>query len=81
MKVHEYYLHLLRCYAREKNLSKSKFAQEANLDTKTLKLFWEKDWEPTLKTLKKLEAIIPETFKPQLPSVNHSVNKKQKGKK
>lgn len=51
----------IREYARAQNKAKSNLAVEAGLDAKTLQNFWDENWNPTLTTLQKLEAILPQT--------------------
>lgn len=47
----------LRKQAKKHKLTKSALAAKAGLDNKTLQFFWESDWNPTLDTIEKLEAV------------------------
>lgn len=54
----------IRAYARNRGWAKSRLAAEAGLQDTTLRHFDEAGWNPTLLTLRKLEAIIPADFEP-----------------
>lgn len=44
--------------------SRSKIAEQAGVNEKTLRLATEDDWNPTADTLRKLEAIVPADWQP-----------------
>lgn len=71
-------IHRLRSYALTKNLKKSRLALDAGLDNKTLKDFWNESWNPTARTIKKLEELVPEGFIPahSLTEINEEVKKR-----
>lgn len=48
----------VRAFAASKNWKPAKFAKAAGLHTNTLRNFDSDDWNPTLDTLRKLEAVI-----------------------
>ena len=52
----------IRRFAEVKGWGKTRFATEAGLSDTVLRDFDKDDWNPTLATLQKLEAIIPEDF-------------------
>lgn len=60
-----YALDRLRAYARQKGWKKSRFAKEAGLSDTVLRDFDKPDWNPTIDTVRRLEAIIPVDFQPE----------------
>lgn len=48
----------LRSFAAEKGWRPSRFAKEAGLHANTLRAFARASWNPSLDTLRKLEAVI-----------------------
>ena len=54
----------IRAYADAHGWRKSRLAKEAGMQDTTLRGFDTSDWNPTVETLRKLEAIIPENFDP-----------------
>lgn len=44
--------------------TKASVAEAAGVDEKTLRLAKRDDWNPTTKTLQKLEAVIPDSWQP-----------------
>lgn len=52
----------IRAYAVHQGWTKSRLASEAGLPDTTLRHFDRGSWNPTLDTLRKLEAIIPRDF-------------------
>lgn len=54
----------LRAYAKAQGWNKWEFARQAGLRDTVLRRFEEADWNPTVDTLRKLEALIPEGWQP-----------------
>ncbi len=54
----------LRAWASAKGWTKSRFAGEAGLVDTTLRNFHAPSWNPTVETLEKLEAVIPDGWQP-----------------
>lgn len=55
-------VHRIRSFADAEGLSKGRLAGRAGLRESTLRKFDRDDWNPTLKTLRALESIIPADF-------------------
>lgn len=53
----------VRAFAAAQGWKKSRFAKEAGLQDTVLRKFDEPDWNPTTETLRRLEAVIPASFK------------------
>lgn len=64
----------IRAFAKYKGWTKSRLAFKAKLRDTTLRNFNQPDWNPTIKTLQKLEAIIPDDF--HMPDINHTEEEK-----
>jgi len=54
----------IKAYAAARGWSKSRLAKEAGVGDTTLRHFGRPDWNPTIETLRRLEAIIPVEFTP-----------------
>lgn len=54
----------IRSFVRAMDWSRSRLAAEAGLNESTIRLLDDERWNPTVETLRKLEAIIPPTFEP-----------------
>lgn len=54
----------IKAYAAARGWSKSRLAKEAGLGDTTLRHFGRSGWNPTIETLRRLEAIIPAEFIP-----------------
>lgn len=52
----------LRRFAAAKGWTKTRLAREADINETTLRNFHRPDWNPTLKTIQAIEAIIPADF-------------------
>lgn len=52
----------VRAFAHTEKLSKGRLAVRAGLRDSTLRAFDRADWNPTVKTLRALESIIPPDF-------------------
>ena len=52
----------IKAYAAARGWSKSRLAKEAGIGDTTLRHFAQPDWNPTIETLRRLEAIIPAEF-------------------
>lgn len=48
----------IRTFAKDRKLTKSALAKKAGFQDTTLRKFWDDDWNPTAKTLSKLEAVM-----------------------
>ncbi len=55
----------IRAYAQAAGLSKGRLAVRAGLRDTTLRRFDHVDWNPTLETLRKLQAVVPTDFPDQ----------------
>lgn len=53
----------IRAYAKANNITKSRLALDAGLSDRALKDFWTEAWNPTLESLRKIEGLIPPSFK------------------
>lgn len=53
----------IREYAAAMGWAKSRLAAEASMPANTLRKFHDADWNPTADTLRKLEALIPDSFR------------------
>lgn len=62
----------IRGYAKDNNIAKSNLAIRAGLPDKTLANFWEDSWNPTIKTLQKIESVIPQNYRPLSTNLNES---------
>lgn len=60
----EHALRRIRAYAAHRRLAKSRLAVEAGLSRNALMGMDRSDWSPTVKTVRKIEAIIPPEFTP-----------------
>ena len=58
----------IRAYAASQGWKKSRLAVEAGMVDTTLRDFDKADWNPTLETVRRLEAIIPNDFTPPQPT-------------
>jgi ribosome-binding protein aMBF1 (putative translation factor) len=58
----------IRAYATFKGWSRRQYAKAAAIQDTTLRNFHKPDWNPTRKTIRKLEEVIPTTFAAQKPS-------------
>lgn len=47
-----------RAFAKERQWSRYRFAKEAGLHKNTLRDLWRDDWNPSLETLQKLDAVM-----------------------
>lgn len=52
----------IRAYATARNWTKSRLAREAGMIDTTLRDFHNEDWNPTLETVRRLEAVVPDDF-------------------
>lgn len=52
----------IRSYAAYKGWKRARLAAEAGMHNTTLRNFGHPDWNPTVETLRQLEAIIPADF-------------------
>ena len=55
----------IRAFAQAKGWRPSRLAREAELHANTLRDFAKAEWNPSLETLRKLEAIVPAGFGPE----------------
>jgi ribosome-binding protein aMBF1 (putative translation factor) len=53
----------IKAFARQKRWSKSRLAVEAGMADTVLRRFDQPDWNPTVETLRRLEAMIPAGFR------------------
>ncbi len=58
----------IRAFAAAKGWRKSRLAREAGMQDTTLRNFDDPDWNPTLDTVRRLEALIPGDFDPSAPA-------------
>jgi lambda repressor-like predicted transcriptional regulator len=58
-------VHRIVAYAEAQGWSKLRFAKEAKIQDTTLRKLGRPDWNPTLRVLNRLSAIIPEEFCPE----------------
>lgn len=54
---------LIRAFAAERKLSKRALAEMAGIGDTALRSFDKPEWNPTRKTLEKLEGVVPGEFK------------------
>jgi hypothetical protein len=54
----------VRAWITNADRPKAQIADEAGVDEKTVRLAVGRDWNPTAKTLEKLEAIVPADWQP-----------------
>jgi 3,4-dihydroxy 2-butanone 4-phosphate synthase/GTP cyclohydrolase II len=52
----------VRAFAEERGWTKSRLAIEAGMSNTVLRDFDKPDWNPTVETLRRIEAIIPKSF-------------------
>lgn len=57
----------VRAWAAANEWSKTQYAREAGVMDTTLRHFHAPDWNPTLETLSRLEALIPDGWQPGDP--------------
>lgn len=55
----------IRSFAAIKGWSKREYARNAKIQDTTLRDFDKPDWNPTRKTLRRMEKVIPPAFKPE----------------
>jgi hypothetical protein len=70
MTPSEFAIERIRAYAKENNIAKSRLAVDSELDDKTLKNIFDESWNPQFKTMRQIEAKIPEEYKPDLANLN-----------
>lgn len=58
----------VRAYRQAKGWSILRLAKEAGLGESTIRRLDSPDWCPTAGTLRQLEAVIPESFDPNVPT-------------
>jgi 3,4-dihydroxy 2-butanone 4-phosphate synthase/GTP cyclohydrolase II len=58
----------IRAFAAAQGWRKSRLAKEAGMQDTTLRNFDDPDWNPTLETVRRLEALIPADFEPPRPT-------------
>jgi hypothetical protein len=56
-------LERIRRYAKTQGYTKTGFALKAGLPDTTLRDFWRKTWSPRTSIIRRLEAVIPKSFK------------------
>lgn len=61
----------IRSFAAFKGWSKREYARNAKIQDTTLRDFDKPDWNPTRKTLRRMEKVIPPTFQGQPSSQAH----------
>ena len=69
----------IRAYAVSQGWSKGQYSSKAGFKDTTLRKLGEPDWNPTLRIIEKLEAIIPNNFCPDQP-LNGGNGKKRSGR-
>lgn len=69
----------VRAYAAHRNWKKSRFAAEAGIPDTTLRGFNDLNWNPTVDTLRRLEAMIPIDFDPDAtaPAAEHGLEERK----
>lgn len=58
----------LRAWLTANREDRPRIAAEAGVDEKTLRLAEGNDWNPTIKTIGKLEAVMPTDWQPEAPA-------------
>jgi len=61
----------IRAFAASRKWRKSRLAREAGMPDTTLRHFDRPDWSPTVKTIRRLEALIPSDFTAPEPDSEH----------
>jgi len=71
----------IRAYAKEKGWRKSRLATEAGLSDTTLRDFDKEGWNPSVRILREVESVVPETFMPPPPCKRKAKNGNGNGRK